>query len=56
MLEIEETKRRVNALDYRIIPGMVNQSKYIRMRLEEIDRDMFSALKHVKKKLQAERS
>lgn len=56
VLEIDKTKRRVNALDYRIIPGMVNQSKYIRMRLEEIDRDMFSALKHVKKKLQAERS
>ena len=41
-----------NALDYRIIPGMIKQSKYIRMRLEEIDRDTFSALKHVKKKIQ----
>ena len=53
VLEIDKTKRRVNALDYRVIPGMLSQSKYIRMRLEEIDRDMFSALKHVKKKLQA---
>ncbi len=53
VLEIDKTKRRVNALDYRIIPGMTRQSKYIRMRLEEIDRDMFSALKHVKKKIQA---
>lgn len=52
VLEIDKTKRRVNALDYRIIPGMAKQSKYIRMRLEEIDRDMFSALKHVKKRLQ----
>ncbi|MCL4365143.1 V-type ATP synthase subunit D [Candidatus Marsarchaeota archaeon] len=53
VLEIDKTKRRVNALDYRVIPGMASQSKYIRMRLEEIDRDMFSALKHVKKKLAA---
>ncbi len=56
VLEIDKTKRRVNALDYRIIPGMADQSKYIRMRLEEIDRDMFSALKHVKKKLQTAHS
>ena len=56
VLEIDKTKRRVNALDYRIIPGMANQSKYIRMRLEEIDRDMFSALKHVKKRLQTAHS
>ena len=53
VLEIDKTKRRVNALDYRVIPGMVGQSKYIRMRLSEMDRDTFAALKHVKKKLQA---
>lgn len=52
VLEIDKTKRRVNALDYRVIPGLVKQSRYIRMRLEEIDRDTFSALKHVKKKLE----
>ncbi len=51
VLEIDRTKRRVNALDYRVIPGMARQSQYIRMRLEELDRDTFSALKHVKKKL-----
>ena len=50
-VEIDKTKRRVNALDYRVIPGMLAQSRYIRMRLEEIDRDTFSALKHVKKKI-----
>ncbi|MDE1823547.1 MAG: V-type ATP synthase subunit D [Candidatus Micrarchaeota archaeon] len=52
VLEIDKTKRRVNALDYKVIPGLVKQSRYIRMRLEEIDRDTFSALKHVKKKLE----
>jgi V/A-type H+-transporting ATPase subunit D len=51
VLEIDKTKRRVNALDYKVIPGMIVQQRYIRMRLEEIDRDTFSALKHVKKKL-----
>ncbi|MDE1834462.1 MAG: V-type ATP synthase subunit D [Candidatus Micrarchaeota archaeon] len=51
VIEIDKTKRRVNALDYRVIPRMRAQSKYIRMRLEEMDRDTFSALKHVKKKL-----
>ncbi len=51
VLEIDKTKRRVNALDYKVIPGMIAQQRYIRMRLEEIDRDTFSALKHVKKKL-----
>ncbi len=53
VLEIEKTKRRVNALDYIVIPRMQNQAKYISMRLSEMDRDMFSALKHVKKKLEA---
>ena len=45
-------KRRVNALEYRLIPDLERRSKYISMRLDEIDRDSFSALKHVKKKLQ----
>ncbi len=51
VLEIDKTKRRVNALDYKVIPGMRAQQRYIRMRLEEIDRDTFSALKHVKKRI-----
>lgn len=51
VLEVEKTKRRVNALDYIIIPRFRTQAKYISTRLEEIDRDTFSALKHVKKRL-----
>lgn len=51
VLEIEKTKRRVNALKYVVIPNMRRDASYISMRLGEMDRDMFSALKHVKKKL-----
>jgi V/A-type H+-transporting ATPase subunit D len=52
VLEIEKVKRRVNALEYIMLPNLNAQTKYISLRLEEIDRDMFSGLKHVKKKLQ----
>ena len=51
VIEIEKTKRRVNALDYVVIPRMKDQERYISMRLSEMDRDTFSALKHVKKRL-----
>ncbi|MDE1865915.1 MAG: V-type ATP synthase subunit D [Candidatus Micrarchaeota archaeon] len=52
VMEIDKTKRRVNALDYIVIPRMRGQVKYISMRLDEMDRDTFSALKHIKKKLE----
>jgi V/A-type H+-transporting ATPase subunit D len=52
VLEIEKVKRRVNALEYKLIPDLERRSKYISMRLDEIDRDSFSALKHVKKRLE----
>ncbi len=51
VIEIDKTKRRVNALEYVLIPSLQAQARYITMRLDEMDRDMFSALKHVKKKL-----
>lgn len=51
VLEVEKVKRRVNALEYVLLPNLNRQTKYISMRLEEIERDTFSALKHVKKRL-----
>jgi len=50
--EIEKTKRRVNALEFILIPGLKTKVKNIRMRLDEMERDQFIALKTVKKKMQ----
>ena len=51
VIAIEKVKRQVNALKYVRVPALESQSKYIAMRLEEIDRDTFSGLKHVKRRL-----
>ncbi|PIT84216.1 V-type ATP synthase subunit D [Candidatus Micrarchaeota archaeon CG10_big_fil_rev_8_21_14_0_10_45_29] len=49
--EIEKTKRRVNALEFVVLPRMGAQSKLIQFRLEEMERDSFVMLKTIKRKL-----
>lgn len=46
--EIESTRRRVNALEYRTIPQLVETIAYIRMKLEENDRSSITRLMKVK--------
>jgi len=52
--EIEKTKRKVNALDYIMIPNLKKNQAYILLRLEEMEREQFMSLKTIKDKLQKE--
>ncbi|MEM4295258.1 MAG: V-type ATP synthase subunit D [Candidatus Anstonellales archaeon] len=49
--EIEKTKRRVNALEYNIIPKLEEEKKLVVQKIEELERDSFMSLKTIKRRL-----
>ena len=48
--EIDRTKRRVNALEFKILPELEEIERFIRFSLDEMERDNIFRLKHIKKK------
>ena len=47
--EIEKTKRRVNALEFKISPELNESVRFVRFNLEEMERENTTRLKHLKK-------
>lgn len=53
--EVQKTRRRVNALDYVVLPQLGEQVKYIQMALDERAREELFRLKKVKKSIEAKK-
>ncbi|KAG2479223.1 MAG: ATP synthase subunit D [Nitrosopumilales archaeon] len=51
LYEIEKTKRKANAIENVFIPRLEAAVKFILFRLGEIERDTFTMLKTVKRKM-----
>ena len=49
--EIEKTKRRASAIENVLIPRLQSTVRYIKFRFDEMERDAFSMLKTVKRKM-----
>ena len=54
LTEIETTKRRVNALEFKLLPELYNNQEYIEQKLEEQEREEIFRLKKIKAKKEVE--
>jgi V/A-type H+-transporting ATPase subunit D len=54
--EIEKTKRRASAIENVLIPRLQNTVRFIKFRFDEMERDAFSMLKTVKRKMEEQAS
>ncbi len=52
LIEIEKTKRRASAIENVLIPRLQDTVRYIKFRFDEMERDSFSMLKTVKRKME----
>jgi len=52
--EIEKTKRRVNALEFKLLPELRENQEYIEQKLEEQEREEIFRMKKIKDKKEAE--
>ncbi|HTW40119.1 MAG TPA: V-type ATP synthase subunit D [Thermoplasmata archaeon] len=52
--EIEKTKRRASAIENVLVPRLQETVRYIKFRFDEMERDSFSMLKAVKRKMERE--
>ncbi len=52
--EIEKTKRRASAIENVLVPRLEGTVRYIKFRFDEMERDAFSMLKTVKRKMEQE--
>jgi len=53
-IELETTRRRVNALQYKMIPDLKETVKYIRMKLDEAERGAIIGTMKIKAQIQAQ--
>ncbi len=54
--EIEKTRRRVNALEYILIPNITDTIKYITMKLSEMERSALTRIMKVKDLIEARKA